>query len=61
MGMNIGYLTCNKSAAGDECYTPFYAIDPILKYLPKDKIIWCGFDEEWSSFYQSLLEGGIKW
>lgn len=60
MGMNVGYLTCNKTTAGDECYTPFYAIDPILKYLPKDKIIWCGFDEEWSSFYQTLVKGGYK-
>lgn len=24
----------------DELYTPNYAIEPLLKYLPKDKIIW---------------------
>ena len=24
----------------DELYTPDYAIEPLLKYLPKDKIIW---------------------
>lgn len=23
----------------DECYTPRYAVYPIVKYLPKDKII----------------------
>ena len=56
MGINVGYLTCDKTSAGDECYTPFYAVEPILKYLPKDKIIWLGFDEKWSSFYQTLVK-----
>lgn len=31
----------------------------MLKYLPKDKKIWCPFDEEWSAFYQSLKENGF--
>lgn len=34
----------------DECYTPKYGVKPILKYIPKDKIIWCPFDTEESEF-----------
>lgn len=58
MGLNIGYLTSDKE--DNELYTPYYAVDHILKYLPKDKIIWCPFDEEWSAFYQSLNRSGYK-
>lgn len=25
MGMNVGYLTANRTSAGDEVYTPFYS------------------------------------
>ena len=35
-------------------------MEPLLKYLPKDKIIWCPFDEEWSAFYQMLKESGFN-
>jgi len=31
-------------------------VDSIIKYIPKDKIIWCPFDCEWSAFYQKLKE-----
>ena len=58
MGINIGYLTANRTSAGDEVYTPFYAVEPLLEFLPKDKKIWCPFDEEWSAFYQLLSEKG---
>lgn len=58
MGLNIGYLTSNRE--DNELYTPFYAVDHIMKYLPKDKIIWLPFDEEWSAFYQRLNEEGYK-
>mgnify|MGYP004488052425 CR=1 FL=1 len=54
MANNVGYLTSDRE--NSELYTPYYAIDPILKYLPKDKIIWCPFDEEWSAFYNKLKE-----
>lgn len=59
MGINIGYLTANRTSSGDEVYTPFYAVEPLLEFLPKDKIIWCPFDEEWSAFYQLLTEEGF--
>ncbi|MDE6671521.1 MAG: tRNA (adenine-N(6)-)-methyltransferase [Ruminococcus sp.] len=38
----------------DECYTPSYAVIPIIKYLPKDKIIWCPFDTDESEFTRQL-------
>lgn len=60
MAINIGYLTSDRSAAGDEVYTPFYAVDPILKYIPKDQVVWLPFDEEWSAFYQSFKRGGVQ-
>ena len=53
MGNNIGYLTASKN---DECYTPYYAVQPIIKYIPKNKVIWCPFDQEWSPFVRLLRE-----
>lgn len=58
IALNIGYLTSDRK--GNELYTPFYAVDPIIKYLPKGKIIWCPFDEEWSAFYVRLKELGYS-
>ena len=58
IGLNIGYLTSNKKQ--DDLFTPAYAVDPIIKYLSKDKIIWCSWDCEWSALYQRLKEEGFK-
>lgn len=60
MGLNVGYLTARRTPESDNCFTPFYAVEPLLKYLPKDKIIWLPFDEEWSAFYQLLKANGYK-
>ena len=60
MAKNVGYLTSNRTKEGDEVYTPYYAVAPIIKYLPKDKTIWCPFDEEWSAFYQTLKQNGYN-
>ena len=60
MGRNFRYLTADRTSAGDEVYTPFYAVEPLLEFLPKDKKIWCPFDEEWSAFYQLLSEQGYE-
>lgn len=61
MAINTGYLTANKTDEADRMYTPFYAVEPIIKYLPKDKIIWCPFDEEeWSAYSITLKEHGYK-
>lgn len=53
-----GAGVCNKET--DESYTPFYAVDPILKYIPKSMKIWCPFDEEWSAYVQKFKEEGFK-
>ena len=58
--MNIGYLTADRTSSGDEVFTPFYAVEPLLEFLPKGKMIWCPFDEEWSAFYQILSEKGFE-
>ena len=46
----ILYSTGNN----DECYTPDYAVKPILKYIPKEAIVWCPFDTEESEFVKQI-------
>ena len=60
--LNVGYLTANKTASGDEMYTPFYACAPLVKYLENSnyKNIWCPFDEEWSAYVQTFREEGFN-
>ena len=58
MPINKGFITANRTIAGDEAYTPFYAVEPLLEFIPKDKRVWCPFDKEWSAFYQLLKEKG---
>lgn len=58
MGLNKAYLKCDRSSSGDEVITPFYAVEPILEYIPKDKKVWCPFDKDWSAFVQLLKENG---
>lgn len=40
--------------ANDECYTPAYGVTPIIKYIPKDAIVWCPFDTEHSEFVKQI-------
>lgn len=60
MGLNVGYLTAEQTKESDEKYTPYYAVEPILKYIPDGAKVWTPFDREWSAFYQSLknVRGG---
>lgn len=58
MPLNKGYLTSSSTVESDEMFSPYYAVEPILKYIPKDKKIWTPFDAEWSAFYQSFKRGG---
>ena len=44
----------------DEFYTPTYAINPLLKYIPKGSRIWCPFDTHESNFVKILEEQGHK-
>ena len=38
----------------DECYTPDYGVKPILKYIPKDSVVWCPFDTNESEFVKQI-------
>jgi hypothetical protein len=38
----------------DEFYTPNYAIEPLLKYIPSNATIWCPFDTKESNFVKLL-------
>ena len=49
-----------SSGSNDECMTLDYGVAPILKYLPKDKVIWCPFDKEDSEFVRQLKQGGYN-
>lgn len=44
----------------DEFYTPNYAIEPLLKYIPKESRIWCPFDTKESNFVKILEAQGHK-
>lgn len=44
----------------DEMYTPWYWVEPIIKFIPMNSIIWCPFDTEDSEFVKQLQEGGHK-
>jgi hypothetical protein len=39
---------------GDEAYTPAYGVSPILKYIPKDAVVWCPFDTKESEFVKQI-------
>lgn len=43
-----------SNGKNDECYTPDYAVIPILKYIPKDFVVWCPFDREDSQFVKNI-------
>lgn len=61
MGINKGYLTANTSPAGDEVFTPEYAVKPILKYLKRfdtNNIVWCPFDLPDSNFVKMIKNAG---
>lgn len=60
MAVNVGVLTANRTASGDEMFTPRYAVYPLLEFLPASKTIWCPFDTQESNFYKVLKMGGYK-
>lgn len=49
-----------KNVKNDELYTPEYAVKPLLKYLPKDKIYWECTDFGSSNITKVLRENGYK-
>ena len=38
----------------DECYTPDYGVEPILEFIPENKIVWCPFDTKESQFVKQI-------
>ncbi len=58
--INKAYLTSGRTAEADDVYTPFYAVEPLLKYIPKDKIIWCPCDGVHSAYVKLFTENGYK-
>lgn len=60
MALNKGYLTAENNSKADEMYTPFYCVEPILKYIDKSIIVWCPFDKPWSAYVKMLIEKGNK-
>ena len=50
-----------SAGKNDEWKTPRYAVEPLLKYVPKEWTIWCPFDlEEKSEFVKVFREAGYK-
>ncbi len=48
-------------SGNDEFYTPEYAIAPLFKYLPSEKVtIWCPFDTERSLFVKQFRAHGYN-
>ena len=47
-----------KKGLTDEWFTPIRAVEPILKHIPANKIVWCPFDTEESNFVKLLQEKG---
>ncbi|MFA6138722.1 MAG: sugar-phosphate nucleotidyltransferase [Sulfurimonas sp.] len=43
-----------SSGNNDECYTPHYAVEAILEFIPKGAIVWCPFDKEESEFVKQI-------
>lgn len=47
-------------SGNDEFYTPAYAVEPILKYISSQAVIWCPFDTEDSRFVKMFRARGNK-
>ena len=56
--LNKGYL--NASRNNDECYTPHYAVNPLIKYISSQLTVWCPFDTINSAFVNELFLNGNK-
>ena len=60
MANNVGYLKAENNTSADDKYTPFYAVEPIVKYIKQGSKIWCPFDQEWSAYSVLLKEKGFE-
>lgn len=48
------------NGANDECVSPDYLVEPLLKYIPANKTIWCPFDKKDSAFVRLFQRNGNK-
>lgn len=46
--------------SNDECFTPDYGVKPIIKYIPKDAMIWCPFDTNESEYVKQIKSNDNK-
>ena len=46
------------SSGNDEFYTPPYAIEPILPFIPEGMTVWCPFDTDESHIPRMIREKG---
>lgn len=44
----------------DNVKTPEFGVKPILKYIPKDAVIWCPFDLDKSNYVKLIRDRGNK-
>jgi hypothetical protein len=58
--MKKGLINYSKSPINDEFYTPDYAIYPLLKYLPKNVIVWECTDYGKSNITKILKNNGYE-
>ena len=54
------YAGYTPKKSSDEQYTPAYAVAPIIKNIPGNKIVWCPFDTEHSEYVLALKAAGIR-
>lgn len=60
MARNTGYLNSDRTSNQDNWETPYYAVEPIIKFLNPGSTIWAPFDSTRSAFYNLLTEKGFK-
>ena len=46
------------NSGNDECFTPLYAVEPLLKYVNPAWKVWCPFDTEESLIVKALKAHG---
>lgn len=48
-----------SAGKNDECYTPAYAVEPILEFIPKGATVWCPFDTPDSEFVKLISQTNV--
>ena len=47
-----------STGGNDECYTPDYAVVPILHHIKRGWVVWCPFDTKESAFVRLIRKAG---